>query len=81
MNPFRATMVLGVPGSGKSYSVYNPFIEQMIQKGYSMFVYDYKFPDLTEVVYNETLRRYPMRPNPDYGKVSDCNSDFFLRVT
>ena len=70
VNPFRATMVLGVPGSGKSYSVYNPFIEQMIQKGYSMFVYDYKFPDLTEVVYNETLRRYPMRPNPDYGKVA-----------
>jgi hypothetical protein len=69
VNPFRATMVLGVPGSGKSYSVYNPFIEQMVEKGYSMFVYDYKFPDLTEVVYNETLRKYHMRKNPEYGKV------------
>ena len=68
VNPFRATMVLGVPGSGKSFSVYNPFIEQMVDKGYSMFVYDYKFPDLTEVVYNETLRKYPMKPNPEYGR-------------
>ena len=55
INPFRATMVLGTPGSGKSFSVYGPFIEQMIAKGYSMFVYDYKFPDLTEVVYNEYI--------------------------
>lgn len=69
VNPFRATMVLGSPGSGKSYSVYNPFIEQMVEKGYSMFVYDYKFPDLTEVVYNETLRKYPMKKNPAFGRV------------
>jgi len=65
VNPFRATLVLGTPGSGKSYSVYGPFIEQMIGKGYSMFVYDYKYPDLTEVVYNELLRnvdRYKVKP-------------------
>lgn len=55
VNPFRATIVLGTPGSGKSYSVYNPFIEQMIKKGYTMFCYDYKFPDLTTVVYNTFL--------------------------
>jgi len=55
VNPFRATLVLGTPGSGKSYSVYGPFIEQMIAKGYSMFVYDFKYPDLTEIVYNELL--------------------------
>ena len=65
INPFRATMVLGTPGSGKSFSVYGPFIEQMIEKGYSMFVYDYKYPDLTEIVYNEYIRnanRYPVEP-------------------
>lgn len=65
INPFRATMVLGTPGSGKSFSVYGPFIEQMIQKSYTMFVYDYKYPDLTEVVYNEYLRnadKYPICP-------------------
>lgn len=58
INPFRATMVLGTPGSGKSFSVYGPFIEQMIAKGYTMFVYDYKFPDLTEIVYNQYLKKY-----------------------
>ena len=65
INPFRATMVLGTPGSGKSFSVYGPFIEQMIAKGYSMFVYDYKSPDLTEVVYNEyiaNLHKYDVVP-------------------
>ena len=55
VNPARGTIVMGLPGSGKSFSVYNPFIEQMIRKGYTMFVYDYKFPDLTQVVYNEVL--------------------------
>ena len=55
VNPFRATMVLGNPGSGKSYSVYEPFIEQMIAKGYSMFVYDYKYPSLSMKVYNELI--------------------------
>lgn len=71
VNPFRATMILGTPGSGKSFSVYNPFIAQMIKKGYTMFVYDYKFPDLTEVVYNEALRRYPPVRNPRYTAGSD----------
>ena len=65
VNPFRATMVLGTPGSGKSFSVYGPFIEQMVSKGYSMFVYDYKFPDLTEIVYNEymdNIHKYDVVP-------------------
>lgn len=58
INPFRATLVIGIPGSGKSYSVYGPYIHQMIRKGYAMFVYDYKYPDLTEIVYNELLDNF-----------------------
>jgi hypothetical protein len=58
VNPFRGSMVIGTPGSGKSYSIYGPFIRQMIQKGYAMFVYDYKFPDLTTRVMNELLDNY-----------------------
>ena len=58
VNPFRGSMVIGTPGSGKSYSIYGPFIRQMIQKGYSLFVYDYKFPDLTSRVMNELLDNY-----------------------
>lgn len=56
VQPQRAVMVLGTPGSGKSFSVYNPFIQQMIKKAYTMFLYDYKFPDLTEEVYNNFLQ-------------------------
>ena len=66
VNPFRGTLVLGTPGSGKSYSVYGPFIEQMIGKGYTMFVYDYKYPDLTRTVYDElceNIGQYPVRPH------------------
>ncbi|MDY6418627.1 MAG: TraM recognition domain-containing protein [Bacteroidales bacterium] len=51
--PFRASMVLGVPGSGKSFAVYNKCIEDMVRKGYCMFLYDYKFPDLTEELLTE----------------------------
>lgn len=67
VNPFRATFVFGTPGSGKSYSVYNPYIEQMIKKGYTMFLYDYKYPDLTEVVYNTFLENKEVY-RKKYGK-------------
>ena len=56
VNPFRASLVLGTPGSGKSYSVYYHYIEQMIRKGYAMYLYDYKYPDLSKVAYNILLR-------------------------
>ena len=55
-NPFRGTLVVGSAGSGKSFSVFNPFIEQMIAHGYTMMLYDFKIPDLTKVVYNALLR-------------------------
>ena len=55
-NPFRGTLVVGSAGSGKSFSVFNPFIEQMIGHGYTMMLYDFKMPDLTRVVYNALLR-------------------------
>ena len=51
INPFRAAMVIGVPGSGKSESVIVPFIKQMLSKGFSMLVYDFKFPDLARITY------------------------------
>ena len=53
INPFRATLILGTPGSGKSFSVFNPAIAQTLSKGYTMFTYDYKFPDLSNIVFNE----------------------------
>lgn len=80
VNPFRATLVLGTPGSGKSYSIYGPFIEQMIAKGYSMFVYDYKYPDLTEVVYNELLQNIgSYKVKPEFCVINFQDPRFSLR--
>ena len=64
VNPFRATIVLGTPGSGKSYAVINSFIKQMIEKGYSGYIYDFKSPDLSEIAYNHLLTH-----KDGYGKV------------
>lgn len=55
VNPFRASIVLGTPGSGKSYAVVNQYIKQQIEKGFSMYVYDFKFPDLSMIAYNHLL--------------------------
>ena len=65
VNPFRATMVLGTPGSGKSYAVVNSYIKQHIEKGFSMYIYDFKFDDLSRIAYNHLLRHldaYKVRP-------------------
>lgn len=67
VNPFRATMVLGTPGSGKSYAIVNNYIKQQIEKGFSMYIYDYKFPDLSEIAYNHLkitdMSGYKVKPN------------------
>lgn len=57
VNPFRGGLVLGTPGSGKSDSFVNNYIRQHLQKGFALYVYDYKFPDLSTVAYNY-LRKY-----------------------
>jgi len=65
VNPFRASIVLGTPGSGKSYAIVNNFIKQQIQKGFSMYVYDYKFDDLSIIAYNTMLHnfdKYQVKP-------------------
>ena len=65
VNPFRASIVLGTPGSGKSYAVVNNFIKQQIEKGFAMYIYDYKFPDLSEIAYNHLsshLGGYEVKP-------------------
>ena len=65
VNPFRASMVLGTPGSGKSYAIVNNYIKQQIEKGFAMYIYDYKFPDLSEIAYNHLLNHldaYKMKP-------------------
>ncbi len=65
VNPFRATIVLGTPGSGKSYAVVNNYIKQQIEKGFSMYIYDFKFDDLSTIAYNHLLKhtdKYKVKP-------------------
>ena len=65
VNPFRASLVLGTPGSGKSYAVVNSYIKQQVEKGFALYLYDYKFPDLSEIAYNHLFNHldgYKVKP-------------------
>lgn len=56
VNPFRGTWVVGTPGSGKTFSIIEPFIRQHSAKGFAMVVYDYKFPTLATKLYYHYLK-------------------------
>ncbi len=82
INPFRGNLVMGTPGSGKSYFVIRHVITQHIKKGFSMFVYDFKLPDLSIIVYNTWLKYkhlYPVEPSfyvinfDDLNRTHRCN--------
>ncbi|WP_344672866.1 conjugal transfer protein MobC [Sphingobacterium kyonggiense] len=65
INPFRGILVAGTPGAGKSYFVIRHIIDQHIKKGFSMFLYDFKYDDLTRIAYNKLLRyqkNYKVKP-------------------
>jgi hypothetical protein len=65
VNPFRASIVLGTPGSGKSYAIVNSYIKQQIAKGFALYIYDYKFDDLSVIAYNTLLNnldKYKVKP-------------------
>ena len=70
VNPFRATIVMGTPGSGKSYSVIEEFIRQHIRKKFTMLVYDFKFPALAKETYgfySYYKKKYGSNYNVDYA--------------
>lgn len=73
VNPFRATLVMGTPGSGKSFAVMNNFIRQHIEKGFALYLYDFKFPDLTEIAYY-----YAVKNAHVYQKLYNVPVQFFV---
>jgi TusA-related sulfurtransferase len=93
INPFRALLVMGTPGSGKSYFVIRHVITQHIAKGFSLFIYDFKFPDLSVIAYNHLLsqqHRYAIAPKmyfinfDDLSRTHRCNvlyPDSLLDIT
>lgn len=93
VNPFRATIVLGTPGSGKSYAIINSYIKQHIEKGFSMYIYDFKFDDLSTIAYNHLLKhthKYKVKPkfyvinfdNPSRShRCNPLNPDFMTDIS
>lgn len=82
INPFRSTLVIGTPGAGKSYFVIRHAITQHIRKGFTMFIYDFKYDDLSRIAYNTLLKHntnYPRTPNfyvinfEDLSRTHRCN--------
>ncbi len=81
-NPFRGLLVVGTPGSGKSYFIVREVIRQHIRKGFSMLIYDFKYDDLTRIAYREFLLhrdRFAVPPAfhivqfDDLARSSRCN--------
>src|SRR5579862_124448 len=82
INPFRGLLVIGSPGSGKSYFIIQHIIKQHIEKGFAMFVYDFKYDDLSLIVYNHYLKnknKYKVAPKfyivdfDDLSRANRCN--------
>lgn len=82
INPFRSMLVIGTPGAGKSYFVIRHIITQHIRKGFTMFIYDFKYDDLSRIAYNTLLNnanRYKVLPKfyvinfEDLTRTHRCN--------
>jgi len=82
INPFRSLLVIGTPGAGKSYFVVRHIITQHIRKAFTMFIYDFKYDDLSRIAYNTLLRfsrQYCIRPKffvinfEDLSRSHRCN--------
>jgi hypothetical protein len=82
INPFRGLLIAGTPGAGKSYFVIRHIIDQHMKKGFSMFLYDFKFDDLSKLAYNKLLKyaaKYSIRPKfyvinfDDLNRSHRCN--------
>ncbi|MGN8035644.1 conjugal transfer protein MobC [Chitinophaga sp. 22321] len=80
---FRATIICGSPGSGKTYYFFRPIITQLLAKQFTMFVFDFKFPDLSRIAYNSLLKNYHHFKNPikfyvinfdDLSRTHRCNA-------
>jgi hypothetical protein len=71
INPFRSLLVIGKPGAGKSYFVIRHVITQHIRKGFSMFIYDFKYDDLSRIAYNALLKyRHQYDVKPSFSEIN-----------
>ena len=83
INPFRGTWVVGTPGSGKTFSIIEPFIRQHSAKGFAMVVYDYKFPTLAQKLYYHyriNKKKNLVPKGCDFNIINFVNVEYSRRV-
>lgn len=80
INPFRGVMIIGVPGSGKSFGIINPTIRQMIEKNFSMCLYDFKYPSLANIAYYRYLKTHAENSNYSFKVLNLDNIEDSVRV-
>lgn len=83
VNPFRGTWVVGTPGSGKTFSIIEPFIRQHSAKGFAMVVYDYKFPTLATKLYyhyNKAIKNGAIPKNTKFNIINFVDVEYSRRI-
>lgn len=80
INPFRGVLIIGVPGSGKSFGLINPTIRQMIEKRFTMCIYDYKYPTLANIAYYRYLKEHSRDSNYSFKVLNPNNIKDSVRV-
>lgn len=46
----RGTLVVGAPGSGKTFSAIDPMVRSIVEQGHSLLLYDFKYPGQTQAI-------------------------------
>ena len=83
VNPFRGTLLIGTPGSGKTFAVVNTYIRQLAAKGFALMVYDFKFPDLGKIAYYHFLKAKKsgvLPSNAEFNVINFNNVEYSRRV-
>jgi hypothetical protein len=77
INPRRGLLVLGSPGSGKSFFIIENCIRQLTEKGFAQFIFDFKYPDLTLIAYNQFLKhRKNFPPATEFHSLNFTNPEY-----
>ncbi|MBS9767658.1 MAG: type IV secretion system DNA-binding domain-containing protein [Flavobacteriaceae bacterium] len=77
---FRGLLVMGVPGTGKTFGVIVPYIKQLLAKKFTMVIYDYKFPSLTKMSYFHYHLNKSKIPGLKFNIINIADVEYSRRV-